>query len=516
MNPSAPPAASTRDDLYAPSPFNLAAYVAGPGALRPPHATAITIVEGDRATDWSWAQVHARIAAWQQLLDAYELPQGARVVVFLPNCVDIPAATLAIAGLGLVAVVLSPQLSERELRVICEDAGARLRIGGPERLEGEASRCPVVGGEVLLGAGASDTPRFLPLDPETPGYMVYTSGTTGRPRGVLHAHRAVWARRSMFEGWTGITSEDVVLHAGQLNWTYAMGLAVFDAWAVGARSVIYEGERTPARWAQLFRTQKPSVFAAVPGLFRQLVRDVPELREATASLRHALCAGEPLPPQLWEEWRARTGLELYEALGMSECSTYISSGPITPTRPGSPGRAQPGRRIAILPLDTPAVDALPPDEAGILAIHRSDPGLMLEYFENPEATAKAFRGDWFLTGDVAVLDDDGYLHFQGRHDDTINALGYRVGPAEVEAALSTHPFVSEVAVTGTTPKPGVTLVCAHVVLREGVEWSEDAERALRAHAEQRLAAYKQPRVYRVHEALPRNRSGKVLRRALRD
>src|SRR5690554_3135673 len=112
MNPHASPSPSPRDDLLAPSPFNFAAYVAGPSASRPPHATAITIVEGDTATDWSWAQVHARIAAWQRLLDGYALPQRARVVVSLPNCVDIPAATLAIAGLGLVAVVLSPQLSE--------------------------------------------------------------------------------------------------------------------------------------------------------------------------------------------------------------------------------------------------------------------------------------------------------------------------------------------------------------------------------------------------------------------
>src|SRR5699024_3328657 len=134
-----------------------------------------------------------------------------------------------------------------------------------------------------------------------------------------------------------------------------------------------------------------TIFAGVPSLYRQICRDIPTLKEDTQSLRHGLCAGEPLPIPLWEQWRDITGKALYEALGMSECSTYISSGPATPTLPGSPGRPQKGRRVAILDETSEDPTLLAPNRVGMLAIHRSDPGLMLEYYNNDVATQKAMR-----------------------------------------------------------------------------------------------------------------------------
>jgi acetyl-CoA synthetase len=227
-------------------------------------------------------------------------------------------------------------------------------------------------------------------------------------------------------------------------------------------------------------------------------------------LRHALIAGETPPPGLFEEWTARTGRQLYEALGMSEISTYISTGPSVPRKPGTVGKAQPGRRVAILPVD--GSDApLPPDTDGLIAVHRSDPGLMLGYWVRPDEQAEVLRGEWFAGGDLGRMDADGYIAHLGRNNEIIKALGYRVSPMEVEAVLATHPDIAEVACAEVAVRADVHVVGAFVVLKAGATPDSGA---IRAFAEERLAAYKCPREIRFVDALPRTANGKVKRAAL--
>ena len=316
----------------------------------------------------------------------------------------------------------------------------------------------------------------------------------------------------MRDSWQGFGPDDVTLHAGTLNWSYTLGVGLLDPWAAGSHAVLFGGEYDPAGWPRLIERLGVTVFVAVPTVYRQLLKygDASRLRDSR--LRHCLCAGEPLPVSLLDEWREATGLELYESLGMTEVSTYISSGPSTPVRPGSPGRPQPGRRVAILPEDEDApIEPLSPGEVGLLAVHRSDPGLMLGYWRRSEEEAAVFRGEWFTGGDLASLDEDGYVWFHGRADDVIKSFGYRLSPVEIEAALSSVPGVAEVAVVGVPVDESKTLVTACVVTAEGTEIDEAA---LASHAERHLAAYKRPHQYRVVDSLPRTRNGKVLRRAL--
>jgi acyl-coenzyme A synthetase/AMP-(fatty) acid ligase len=214
--------------------------------------------------------------------------------------------------------------------------------------------------------------------------------------------------------------------------------------------------------------------------------------------------------ELLEAWGQATGKPLYEALGMSEISTYISSGPTIPVRPGSPGKPQPGRRVAILPVAGEPVP-LPAGESGLLAVHRTEPALMLGYWNRPEEEAEVTRGDWFVGGDLARLDADGYLWFEGRNNDLMKAMGYRVSPNEVEAVLSTHPSVAEVGVAELPVRADVSVICGFVVLQPGVE--PDAE-GLLAWCAERLAAYKRPREIRFLDALPRTANGKVQRKRL--
>ncbi len=200
---------------------------------------------------------------------------------------------------------------------------------------------------------------------------------------------------------------------------------------------------------------------------------------------------------------------------MTEISTYISSGPVTPVHSGSPGRPQPGRRVAVLPEepveDSDATEPLPPAEPGLLAVHRSDPGLMLHYWNRPEEDAAVTRGDWFIGGDRAAIDEDGYVWFHGRADDVIKSFGYRLSPVEIEAALESHPNVSEAAVVARQLDETKTLVSACIV--PTAPGAVD-QAALQAHAAEHLAGYKQPHEYHFLEHLPRTRNGKLQRSAL--
>jgi acyl-coenzyme A synthetase/AMP-(fatty) acid ligase len=317
----------------------------------------------------------------------------------------------------------------------------------------------------------------------------------------------------MYAGWLGIRPGDLLLHAGSLNWTYTLGVGLTDPWVNHGTALIYNGPRDPTVWARLIEAHRATLFAAVPGVYRQLLRYTDLAGVDLSSLRHGLTAGEALSPALLEQWRTATGLELYESLGMSEISTFVSSGPTVPVRPGSPGRAQEGRCLAALPVEG-GTRPLAPGRTGLLAVHRSDPGLMLGYWQRPDEEADVLRGEWFVGGDLVDIAEDGYVTFHGRNDDVMNAQGYRVSPLEVEHCLAAHPSVADVGVTEVTVRPGVTIIAAFVVARDPDDPAGLDAAALLAHAADHLAAYKRPREIVFVEALPRTPNGKLRRNAL--
>ena len=242
---------------------------------------------------------------------------------------------------------------------------------------------------------------------DDPAFMIYTSGTGSRPKGVVHAQRNAWGRRPMYRDWYGIGADDVMLHSGAFNWSYTLGVGLTDPWANGATTVLYNGPKDVHVWPKLIAAAGATLFASVPTLYRQILKYC-DLGAGTVSAGFAAVspparrfAGGPLA-----EWQGATGLAIYEAFGMSECSTFVSNRPDEPVRPGSPGKAADGARAsASLPATGPA-EPLPAGEVGLLAIHRADPGLMLGYWHRPEEEAVAFRGDWFASGDLASIDPD--------------------------------------------------------------------------------------------------------------
>lgn len=502
-----------------PTRFNMARYCLEVAARATPEKVALIVVSDahasvDRAERWTYSQLNDAVKRVAAGLRGLGLATGDRLMIRMGNTSDYALLFFGAIAAGCVPLPSSAQLTEEEADFLLADSGARM-LAMTEEL---AIRSPP--GVRVLGPAdvAALRARYEPLDyadtaADAPAFLIYTSGTTGQPKGVLHAQRSAWGRRPMYQGWYGIRSDDVILHAGAFNWTYTLGVGLTDPWANGATAVLYNGPRDVTIWPLLMAKFRATLFAAVPGLYSQILKYNDLNAFDLSSLRHGLTAGEALSTALLEQWRATTGKELYEALGMSECSTYVSSSPSVPVRPGSPGKPQTGRCVAALPVEG-GEEPLPPGETGLLAVHRSDPGLMLGYWRRPEEEELVYRGPWFLGGDLVHFDADGYMIYHGRNDDVMNAMGYRVSPLEVEHCLSKHPAVAEVAVTELRVGEGVSVIAAFVVPRDPDEPAGIDAAPLLAYAHEHLAAYKCPREIIFTDSLPRTANGKVRRRDL--
>ncbi|RJF87345.1 AMP-dependent synthetase [Oleomonas cavernae] len=491
-----------------PARFNMARY-----CLDQHPAAKIGLIVAGAHDDERWtygALKDATLRVAQGLLSLGLVP-GDRLMIRMDNDTAYALAYFGAIAAGIVALPSSAQLTAAEAGFLLADSGARAIAVGDSLADVAVPDGVMSISAQAIRAMAKDGPLgdFADTAADDPAFLVYTSGTTGKPKGVLHGQRHAWGRRPMYKGWYGIGASDVVLHAGAFNWTYTLGVGLTDPWANGATACLYNGPRDAHVWPRLIERFRATIFATVPGLYRQILKyGTPEAFDLS-SLRHGLTAGEALAPSVLEAWRQTVGTELYEALGMSEISTYISQSPPGPARAGSPGRPQPGRKVAILDQVTGA--PLGPDEIGLLAVHRSDPGLMLGYWNRPDEQAQVLRGDWFAGGDLAHLDGHGYIWFHGRNDDLMNAGGYRVSPLEVEAALAGHPAVAEVAVAERRVSDALSVICAYVVARDSATIDKAA---LIDFAGERLAAYKRPKDVVVVDSLPRTANGKVMRRAL--
>jgi len=456
--------------------------------------------------------------------------KGERIVIRLPNLPEFPLVFLGAAKIGAVPVPTSSMLTEEEVGFVLSDSGAKGVVTTPELYgavepnrgaSGQLEHVLIVGGPVPLGCVdlkelIMKTPDSLNV-PETkaddPAYMCYTSGTTGYPRGVVHAHRALIGRDPSAKFWQALRPDDTVMHAGKLNWTYALGTGCLDPWRRGCATVIWGGEHDPWKFLEMIKKYGVNVFMAVPGVYRQMLRAAGTAPFDLSGLRHALSAGEHLSEELFLSWKERFGVELYDGLGMSEFSYYISNMAGMPIKPGSPGKPQPGHQSTLIDEDCVEV---PPGEVGVLATPAGDPGIMLGYWSQPEQTAESFREGWFISGDYFYRDEEGYYWLMGRHDDMINTFGYRVSPFEVERVISEHPAVGECAVAGITVDKDKTVTAVFVVLDAGQGDKEEARKSIIEYSKSRLADYKCPREVYFVESVPKTPNGKIMRAVLRE
>ena len=490
------------------------------------------IVEDDKlgTSQITFAQLAARTSRFAQLLRDLGVEAGERILIRLPNCLDYPTAFLGAMKRGAISVPTSTLLTAEEVVYLAQDSGASVLVTDKEawatlkdKLQGAGHLRHVLltgPGEALEVAGLhvqdldtalSGIQKWEPPHPSKstdPAYLVYTSGTTGYPKGVLHAHRAMIGRTPASTYWFDFAREgDRIMHSGKFNWTYVLGSGLMDPLYLGKTVIVHEGKNDANTWPRLIKKHSATIFVGVPTIYRQIVQKSDLTRADVPTLRHCMSAGEHLSDEVLTQWRERFGVDIYEAVGMSEFSYYLCQTKSRPIRPGSAGFPQPGHDIQL--LDPETLQAVAAGEEGMICVPDDDPGLFLEYWNLPEETAKLRHDGWFFTGDYARYDADGYIWFLGRKDDIIKSFGYRVSPYEIERVLKSHPAVADCASVGEEIEKNKVLVVAYVILHSGSTATADE---LLAFGREHLAAYKAPKTLYLAKDFPRTKNGKILRR----
>lgn len=455
--------------------------------------------------------------------------KGDRVIIRLPNIPEFPQAFLGAIKIGSIPIPSSSMLTSEEIGYMLDDSGARAVITTPdlfEDVEVNIGKHKTFKEVIIIGSpvpsGCIDLKQLVMRCntalrvPETKAddmaYICYTSGTTGYPKGVVHAQRALIAHDPAALFWQALKPNYTVLHAGKLNWTYTLGTGCMDPWRHGCATVIYGGEHQPKKFFDLITKYQVNVFMAVPTVYRQMIRIAEEINPDLSSLNHALSAGEHLSKELFALWKEKLGVELYDGLGMSEFSYYLSNMPGMPIKPGSPGKPQPGHGSTLISAEGKEVDV---GEIGVLATPKDDPGIMLSYWNKYDETRQMYKHDMFISGDHFYKDEDGYFWIVGRDDDIITTFGYRVSPFEVERVLNEHPGVSESAVTGISIGEDKIITTAFVVLREKVDSGKIKDELIN-YTQNRLARYKCPKEIIFVGSIPKTTNGKIKRNVLRE
>ena len=489
------------------------------------------IVEDDAlgTSQITFTQLAERTSRFAQLLRDMQVGEGERILIRLPNCLDYPTAFLGAMKRGAISVPTSTLLTAEEVAYLAKDSGAAVLVTDKaawatlkDSLQDSRLRHVLLSGpgEVLTVAGLDVQDLDSALSAITsyapphqtrgtdPAYLVYTSGTTGYPKGVLHAHRAMIGRTPASTYWFDFAPDgDRIMHSGKFNWTYVLGSGLMDPLYLGKTVIVHEGKNDANTWPRLIKKHSATIFVGVPTIYRQIVQKSTLTKADVPSLRHCMSAGEHLSDEVLMQWRERFGVDIYEAVGMSEFSYYLCQTKSRPIRPGSAGFPQPGHDIRL--LDPETLQPVEEGEEGMICVPDNDPGLFLEYWNLPEETAKLRHDGWFLTGDYARYDADGYIWFLGRKDDIIKSFGYRVSPYEIERVLKSHPDVADCASVGEEIEKDKVLVVAYIILRPGSTASADD---LLAFGRQHLAAYKAPKTVYIAQDFPRTKNGKILRR----
>jgi benzoate-CoA ligase family protein len=480
---------------------------------------------GGRAV--SYAELRDEMWRAQNALHDLDVRRGERVALVVDDELAFPAWFLGALRAGAVPVPLSTMLTAEELAAIVADAGAgtvvvsagyREHVAAMAARPSELRNAVVIGDPVAAGGlpvhgwsaftDGSEAP-VAPTGPDSPAFWLYSSGTTGSPKGVMHRHASLQATAETYaRAVLEIGPDDRCLSVAKLFFAYGLGNSLTFPLSVGASAVLNPRRPTPADVLDLVRDERPTLFFATPGFVAALL-DAGPADDAFASVRSTVTAGEALPADLHRRFHARFGHPVLDGIGTTEALHIFLSNTKGAERPGTSGTPVPGYDARL--VDDTGGDVTAPDTPGHLQVR--GPSLATGYWCRDAATRAAFMGEWLVTGDVYRRSVEGYWTFLGRNNDMIKAGGIWVSPAEVESVLVEHPGVLEAAVVGGRDVDGLEVAVAFLVPRAGHQIDPTG---IDAHCRDRMAAFKRPRRIEVVDQLPKTATGKVRRFALRE
>lgn len=490
--------------------------------------------DANRNEKYTFADMKANSNKAANVLKEYgDVEKGDRVFVFMPRSPELYFAVIGAIKAGAIVGPLFEAFMEGAVRDRLEDSEAKAIITTPELLERiPVSKLPhlkkvfVVADHVeeddthidfqSKWKEASEEFEIEWVDRNDGLLLHYTSGSTGKPKGVLHVHNAMIQQYQTAKWVLDLQENDVYWCTADPGWVTGTAYGIFGPWLTGTTNVIVGGRFSPEAWYGTIEEYKVTVWYSAPTAFRMLMGAGDEVvkKFELSSLRHILSVGEPLNPEVVRWGKKVFDLRIHDTWWMTETGAQvICNYPSMDIRPGSMGKPIPGVKAAI--VDDQG-NELPPNRMGNLAIKKGWPSMMTAIWNNEAKYESYFMpGDWYVSGDSAYMDEDGYFWFQGRVDDVIMTAGERVGPFEVESKLVEHPAIQEAGVIGKPDPVRGEIIKAFVALREGYEQSDELKEEIRQFVKNGLAAHAAPREIEFRDKLPKTRSGKIMRRVLK-
>jgi acetyl-CoA synthetase len=479
----------------------------------------------------SFDEVAEMSRRFANVLKADGLERGDRVAVFLSQSLELPIAHLAAFRSGMVSIPLFALFGEDALEFRLSNSSAKAIVtdaAGWEKLAKIRDRLPDLGNVYLIGddapAGAkrfwsqieAASAEFLTVDTaaDDPAMIIYTSGTTGNPKGALHAHRMLLGHLPNIEMCHNFLPQPGDLMWTPADWAWIGGLinALFAGWYHAVPIVGHRARKFEPQAAMQLMADHAVRNVFLPPTALKLMR-IAGVKHPGVRLRSIFTGGESLGGELLDWVRATFGIDANEVFGQTECNLVVgSNSKLFPIRPGSMGKATPGFDVRIV---NERGEEQPRGSRGIIGVRQPNPVTMIEYWKNPDATAKKYAGEFLVTGDLGIQDEDGYFWYVSREDDVITTAGYRVGPSEIEHTLMKHPAVAMSAVVGIPDPVRTESIKAWIVLRPGFAPDDALAREIQEFVKVQLAAHEYPRFVQFTDTLPMTATGKVLRRELR-
>ncbi|MDY0404099.1 acetate--CoA ligase [Virgibacillus sp. 179-BFC.A HS] len=486
----------------------------------------------DREETRTFDELRKESNQFANVLKKYGVKKGDRVFLFMPRSPEFYAAFFGILKIGAIAGPLFEAFMEQAVRDRLQDSQASVLVTTPELLPRvPQDDLPDLQKIVLVGENDEKDEKYIDyqremeaasdqfdiewVDLEDGMLLHYTSGSTGKPKGVYHVHNNMIQLYATADWVLDLKDDDIYWCTADPGWVTGTSYGIFGPWLKGVTNVIRGGRFTPESWYETLQDNKVTVWYTAPTALRKMVsagENLPEKYDLS-SLRHVLSVGEPLNPEVITWGLKALNLRIHDTWWMTETGAMlIVNLPSEEIRPGSMGQPIPGVEATIVDNEG---NEIPPNQMGNLAIKTGWPSMMRAIWNNPSKYESYFVNGWYVSGDSAYRDEDGYFWFQGRLDDVINTSGERVGPFEVESKLIEHPAVMEAGVIGKPDPERGEIIKAFITLNEGYEESPELLEEIRQFVKTGLSAHAAPRELEVKDAIPKTRSGKIMRRLLK-